>query len=387
MFYFNLYLTLIVISPGLLLVFLNLYYGQKIEKNQQKFLIIQARITSILKELISIFPMLKIFNLSNWANKRFEKANDDYYSTAMDFIRISSLNISFNTFITGIPIILFIIFGGDLVIRGGLSVGTFTAFLSYISMFFAPISQLSSFWNLYKSSIPAIDRIKEIMDAEIEKVDGEVLNLKNGTITFENVDFAYENNPILKGFNAQFNKGLNYIVGENGAGKSTIMQLICGLHKADKGEIRIDKQNIDNLQQKSLLEHVSIVFSNPYLFKGSVYENIIVGNLRAGRGDVEDVCKLVELDAFIDSKDEGYGYDIGEAGQLLSSGERQKLALARALIRRTPILLLDEATKSIDEETRKIMNNTIKKIQDKKTIIIITHNLSEIETRSNIIKI
>jgi ABC-type bacteriocin/lantibiotic exporter with double-glycine peptidase domain len=387
MLHFNVYLTLITISPGLLFVVLNLYFGRKIEKNQKKFLVIQSKITSILKELISILPMIKVFNLNIWANNKFKNINNEYYSTSMGFTKISSANGSFNSFVIAVPTILFIVFGGEMVIKGELSIGTFTAFLSYISMFFTPISQFSSFWNLYKSSTPAVDRIKEVMDMEIEEKGGEKLNLKDGTIVFEDVDFAYGDKVILRGFDAEFYKGLNYIVGDNGAGKSTIMQLVCGILSPNKGKITIDGQDISKLQQKSLFDHISVVFSNPYLFKGSIYENVIVGNLKAEKSDVEDVCRLVELDAFIKSNEDGYDYDVGEAGQLLSSGERQKMALARALIRKTPILLLDEATKSIDEDARKVMNNTIKKIQNEKTIIIITHNSSEIESPSNIINL
>ncbi|MDR1820619.1 MAG: ABC transporter ATP-binding protein/permease [Methanobrevibacter sp.] len=387
MLHFNIYLTLITISPGLLFMVLNLYFGKKIEKNQTKFLMIQAKILSILKELISIFPMIKVFNLNTWANDKFRKVNEEYYSTSMGFTKISSANASFNSFVVAIPTILFIIFGGDMVLKGTLSIGIFTAFLSYISMFFAPISQFSSFWNMYKSSTPAIDRIKEIIDKDIKETSYEKLNFKDGTISFEDVDFAYGEKIILKDFNNQFYKGLNYLVGDNGTGKSTIMQLICGILTSDKGKITIDGQNINNIEQKNLFNHISIVFSNPYLFKGSIYENIIVGNLNAEKSDVEEVCNLVELEDFIKNHEEGYDYDVGESGQLLSSGERQKVALARALINKKPILLLDEAMKSIDEETRKTMNSVLKKIQNNKTIIIITHNLSEIEKPSNIIKI
>jgi ABC-type bacteriocin/lantibiotic exporter with double-glycine peptidase domain len=331
--------------------------------------------------------MIKVFNLNNWANNKFKKVNEEYYSTSMSFTKISSANASFNSFVVAIPTILFIIFGGEMVLKGTLSIGTFTAFLSYISMFFAPISQFSSFWNMYKSSTPAIDRIKEIMDRETEKTGDEKLNFKEGIISFEDVDFAYGEKIILKDFNKQFYKGLNYLVGDNGTGKSTIMQLICGILTPDKGKITIDGQNIGNVDQKNLFNRISIVFSNPYLFKGSIYENIIVGNLNAERSDVEEVCKLVELEDFIKNHEEGYDYDVGESGQLLSSGERQKVALARALVNKKPILLLDEAMKSIDEETRRTMNSVLKKIQNSKTIIIITHNLSEIEKSSNIIKI
>jgi len=387
MLHFNIYLTLITVSPGLLFVVLNLYFGKKIEKNQTKFLMIQAKITSVLKELISIFPMIKVFNLNEWADYKFRKINNEYFSISMGFTKISAANISFNSFVVAVPIILFIIFGGGMVVEGFLSIGTFAAFLSYISMFFSPISQFSSFWNLYKSSKPAISRIKDIMDREIEELGNGRLNFKEGTIIFEDVDFAYGDNIILKDFNCQFYRGLNYLVGDNGVGKSTLMQLICGILTPDKGKVIIDGQNISTISQKNLFDYISVVFSNSYLFKGSIYENIIVGNLDADKTEIEEVCKLVELDTFIKNNESGYDYDVGESGQLLSSGERQKVALARALINKNPILLLDEAMKSIDEDTRKIMNNVLKKLQNTKTIIIITHNLSEIEKSSNLIKI
>jgi ABC-type bacteriocin/lantibiotic exporter with double-glycine peptidase domain len=343
---------------------------------------IQAKIIFILKELISIFPMIKVFNLNDWANNKFKKVNNEYYSTSMRFTKISSANASLNSFVIAIPTILFIIFGGKMVLKGTLSIGTFTAFLSYISMFFSPISQFSSFWNLYKSSTPAIDRIKEIIDTETEKTNNEKLNFKNGTITFENVNFAYGEKIILKKFNAQFYKGLNYIVGDNGTGKSTIMQLICGILIPNKGKIMIDGQNIIKIEQKNLFDHISIVFSNPYLFKGSIYENIIVGSLKAEKSDVDEVCKLVELDTFIKNN---YNYDVGESGQLLSSGERQKVALARVLISKNPILLLDEATRSVDHESKKAINDVIEKIKCNKTILVVTHDLKEIKPNNNIV--
>lgn len=387
MSYLNLYLALVTISPCVLFIFLNLYLGKKIELNQKKVLTIYGAIFALLKELFSIIPVIKAYNLNNWACEKLENINNDYYSNSMIFTKISSVNASLNNLFSAVPVILFIVIGGRMVIDGSLTIGTFTAFLSYISMFFTPISQISSYWALYKSSTPAIDRINEVMDMEIEKREGGNLNIQEGEIVFKDVEFAYNQNIILKNFNVHFKKGLNYIIGENGAGKSTIIQLICGLYLPNKGEIMIDNQNISEIRQKNLFENISVVFSNPYLFSGSIYENIIIGNLGANKNDVVDVCKLVELESFIEKQQEGYEYNIGESGQLLSSGERQKIALARALIKKSPILLLDEATKSINEETRKSMNKTLNKIKNQRTIVVVTHNLAEIETDSNIIKL
>ncbi|MDR3292273.1 MAG: ABC transporter ATP-binding protein/permease, partial [Methanobrevibacter sp.] len=379
MFYINFYLTIIIISPCILFLFLNLYMGKRIEFYESKVLKINGDLSSFLKEFLSVSLMLKVFNLKNWIAKKFENRNNDYYGMSLVSGKISALNYSINFVFFAVVIILFIILGGKMVINNSITIGTFTAFLTYINMFFSPLAQFSLLWTDYKSSLPAIDRVKEIYDIKVEESGDQKLNLTKGEINFNKVDFAYENNKILNNFNAKFNKGLNYIVGENGAGKSTIMQLICGLYKVDSGEITFDEQDINTLDSENLLNHIATVFSYPYLFKGSIYENILVGNLKANKDDVVDVCKLVELDTFINSKKEGHDYDVGEAGQFLSSGEGQKVALARALIKNSPILLLDEATKSIDEETRNVMNKTIRKIKEEKTIIIITHNSSEIE--------
>ncbi|MDR2544828.1 MAG: ABC transporter ATP-binding protein/permease [Methanobrevibacter sp.] len=356
MFYFNFYLTVVIVSPCILFLFLNVYMGKKIEIYESKVLKINGVLSSFLKEFLSVFLMLKVFNLKDWVNKKFEGKNKEYYNMSLKSGKVMASNYSLNFIFFALVITLFIIFGGRMVIDDSVTIGTFTAFLTYINMFFSPMAQISLLWSEYKSSLPVIDRINEIKEIKIENLGDKKLNITNGEIFFNNVDFSHENNKILENFTVQFSRGLNYIVGDNGTGKSTIMQLICGLYNVNEGEITIDKQNIDSLDPESLLNNIAIVFSYPYLFKGSIYENILVGNLEASKEEIDEVCRLVELDEFISSKEEGYDYDVGEAGQFLSSGEGQKVALARAIIKNSPILLLDEVTKSIDEETRNILS-------------------------------
>jgi ABC-type bacteriocin/lantibiotic exporter with double-glycine peptidase domain len=309
---------------------------------------------------------------------------DNYYGISLNYTKISSLNSSLSSLILGVPVVLLITFGGYMVMDGSISLGTFTAFLSYTTIFFSPISQLSSIWTSYKSSLPAFDRLKAIYDMEPEVgVDNEI-TVNEGIITFENVWFSYDNRDILKGFNATFKPGLNYIVGDNGTGKSTILKLICALYPVDKGCIKVDGQNIDEIKRDGLISNISMIFSDPYLFDGTIYENLRIGNFNATEEDIIRVSKLVKIHEFIESTPDKYKTQVGEDGLMLSSGEKQKIALARAVLKNSPIILLDEVTKSIDKDSREAINNAIKNLMVDKTVIIVTHNSSEIEDNSNI---
>jgi ABC-type bacteriocin/lantibiotic exporter with double-glycine peptidase domain len=383
----NYKLALIVMSPVVLFALSSAIFGKRMEKIQKAFLTVNASIYSFLKENLSIIPLVKVFNLESWSQNRFNHQIDDYYGISLNYTKVSSLNSSLSSLILGVPIVLLITFGGYMVIGGTISLGTFTAFLSYTSIFFSPISQLSSIWTSYKSSLPAFDRLKEIYDMEGENGVDNVIAIKKGVITFENVYFSYDNRIILKEFNATFIPGLNYIVGDNGTGKSTILKLICSLYPADKGNIKIDGQDINRIKRNSLIKNVSMIFSDPYLFDGSIYENIRIGNLDATKEEIIAVSKIVKVHDFIESTTNKYNTEVGENGLMLSSGEKQKIALARAILKDSPIILLDEVTKSIDKDSRDAINDVITDLMAEKTVIIVTHNINEINVNSNIIRL
>ncbi len=387
MLFLNPQLALIVMIPVLFISLSSSFFGNRLERKQKASLVRIASLYSLLKENLSMIPLIKVFGLEMWSRNKFCEQLNDYCDISLDCTKNSSLTTSIGTLIYGMPVILLILFGGPMVIQGSLSLGTFTAFMSYVALFFSPLSQLSYLWTSYKSSAPSFDRVNEIFQLEQDSNGNKRLIVSDGIIRFDNVWFSYDNKYILKGFNATFAKGLNYIVGDNGTGKSTILKLLCTLYPVDKGHITIDGHEITDIKRNDLRKNISMIFSDPYLFDGSIYENIHIGDLAASREEVIHAARLVCAHEFISSSPKGYETNIGENGLKLSSGEKQKIALARAILKNSPIILLDEVTKSIDAESRKLFDDVLMRLKNDKTIIIITHNLSDIRSNSNVVHI
>jgi ATP-binding cassette subfamily B protein/subfamily B ATP-binding cassette protein MsbA len=373
----NLRLSLIVSSPVLLFVLSSRFFGNRIKVQQKRSLEKIASVHSFLKEALSSLLLLKALNLEEWSGKKFDDSMDGYYEASLGVTKTSALSSSIGSLIYGVPMILLFVFGGFEVINGSLTIGTLTAFMGYTGMFFSPISRLSSLWNSYKSSSAALERVEEIF--ELKKEDGnKPLEVREGRIEFLNVSFSYGDKRVLENFSAEFEKGLNYIIGENGTGKTTILKLICALYLPGSGEIRIDGESIADVRKRDLRENIAMVFSDPYLFDLSVYENIILGRTTASREEVIEASKLARAHEFIERLPDGYETMVGESGYRLSSGEQQRIALARAILKNAPVMLLDEVTKSIDPESKQAILSSIRSLKGK-TVLYVTHDMSEVE--------
>jgi ABC-type bacteriocin/lantibiotic exporter with double-glycine peptidase domain len=380
----NIYLALIVISPIILFAISSWYFGGKIKIYQRPALNSNADMHSFLKSSYSIIPLTKVFGLQNWIFRKFELLVDKFNAASLNVVKITSLNSSANLLILGIPSLLVLSFGSIMVLNGTISLGIFTAFMAYIGLFFSPIQQLSNLWASFKSSQASYDRVEEIGLLKSDRFGDK--NFKNSPrkIEFEGVWFSYDDRYVLKNFNATFTCGRNYLIGENGSGKTTVIKLLCRLYLPDRGRILMDNLDLAMINQENFKSLVSIVFADELFVDGTIYENIHIGNLSASREKVIQAAKKSNLHDSVMKLPKRYETDIKEAGLNLSSGEKQKIALARVILRDPPVIVLDEFTRSIDIESKKSIFSVIREMEEK-IIIIITHEISDCEDNSNII--
>jgi len=295
--------------------------------------------------------------------------------------------------------------GGDLLAgAGGLSVGTLSAFVTYATGIFEPISSIARIFADLQSSQAAAERVITMMEtepeisdtAEVEAEFGDNFHPKRenwpeirGDITFENVSFQYKGGEkVLKNFNLSVKAGETIaLVGETGSGKSTIVNLICRFYEPTEGRILIDGVDYRQRSQLWLQSHLGYVLQQPHLFSGTIRDNIRYGRLDATDAEVEEAARMVNAEEFIFSFEKGYDTDVGEGGNRLSTGQKQLISFARALIANPAIFVLDEATSSVDTETEMKIQQAIQKTLDGRTSFIIAHRLSTVRTADRILVI
>ena len=377
-------IAMIVLSPVFLFIISSWYFGDKIRAVQKPALDSNASLQSFLKEAYSIIPLIKVFRLENWINGKYDRKLTAYTDSSVDVVKVISMSSTISMLIYGVPSILVLTLGSMAVMQNTMTIGTLTAFMGYVALFFSPIQQLSSLWNNFKSSQASYDRVNDLLELKTDMSNNKPFSIVKGEIQFEGVWFSYDDRTILKDFNVTFAHGRNFVIGENGSGKTTLIKLLCGLYVPDRGRIVIDGYDLRQMSRDYLWTSVSVVFSDALIFDGTIYENILLGNLSATKDDVFRAAKKAELHDFIMKLPKQYNTDVGESGLNLSSGEKQKIALARVILRDSPIIIFDEFTRSIDAESKKSIYSVIRQLANK-TIIIITHDLNDIEKNSKVV--
>ncbi len=351
-----------------------------------------AVVTSRLEESISGMKEIQSFTREQDAMETFRQANIADLQANVQAGRLFALAMPAVQIIGSIGTCLVLWFGGVFALSGGITVGLVVAFLLYVTRFFRPIMELTMFFNTVQSSMAAAERIFETLDTKPEIVDAEnsiELSDVKGEIVFDNVTFGYDpDNPVLKGVNIHVKPGETLaIVGPTGAGKSTLVKLLSRFYEPQYGAIKVDGYDVRNVTQNSLHRQMGVVLQEPFLFSGTIMENIKYGKLHATEDEVKNVAKMVGAHNFIIGFPQGYETNVGERGTRLSVGQRQLLSFARALLRDSPILILDEATSSIDPYTELKIKKGLSVLLKGRTTLAIAHRLSTVRNADKIIAV
>ncbi|MCL1792296.1 MAG: ABC transporter ATP-binding protein/permease [Oscillospiraceae bacterium] len=293
-------------------------------------------------------------------------------------------------FLTSLGTVIVVGFGGYLAMGGHMTAPDIIAFLMYLGIFYGPLAVLSRLFEDVQLAYAGASRIFEVLDAKSEitdSPDAKILEKCEGKIEFDEVCFHYnEDEPVLKNISFAAEPGqMIAVVGPTGVGKTTIVSLIERFYDPQGGSIKIDGENIKNLTVESLRSHISMVLQDVFLFNGTIAENIAYSVKEATREQIEEAAKIACADEFISQMPDGYETLIGERGIRLSGGQKQRLSIARAVLRNTPILILDEATSSVDMETELQIQQAIENLAGSRTVIVIAHRLSTIISADQII--
>tara|TARA_B100000212_G_scaffold113783_1_gene84811 strand:+ start:6809 stop:8608 length:1800 start_codon:yes stop_codon:yes gene_type:complete len=392
LFIINIKFTILVLVIIPISGFFSYKVGQSIRRKSKRTSIQSAGILNIIKETLNNIKIVKIFNLENTENKNFIKENNKYFNLIFNQSKLAHLLTPINETIGLIVGILLIWFGGISVLEDGTMKSE--DFIKFILLLFAmlqPIRKLANVNVLFQNGIAAAERVFTIFDNE-DKIKESNTPVKidsfKKSINFKNVNFKYENNnnTILEDINFEIIKGQTIaIVGKSGAGKTTLTDLLPRFYDPTEGDIFVDSLNLKDLALKDLRNLFGIVTQNVILFNDTIRNNIIQGNENASDADITKAIKSSNLEDLIDKLDHGLDTYIGENGVKLSGGEKQRLSIARALIKNPDILILDEATASLDSESEKKVHAAIDNIIIDRTVIIIAHRLSTIVNANKIL--
>lgn len=400
----NFKLAIISLSVVPILAIVSLYFQQKILKAFRKVRKINSRITGAFNEGISGAITTKTLVREEENLNEFKMLTGEMFSYSVKAAIYSSIYLPIVLTLGSIGTGLALWFGGRGVIMESIGYGTLVLFVSYTIQFFEPVRELARIFAEFQSAQASAERVLSLIETEPEITDseeilnqhGDVFNPKKenwqeikGDITFKNVSFSYKDGEkILQNFNLSVKPGESIaLVGETGSGKSTIVNLLCRFYEPVEGEILIDGVNYKKRSQAWLQSNLGYVLQTPHLFSGTVGNNIRYGKLSATDDEIIKAAKLVNAHEFIMKLEKGYDTEVGEGGSRLSTGEKQLISFARAIIANPRIFVLDEATSSVDTETEKIIQNAIQKVLQGRTSFIIAHRLSTIRSADRILVI
>lgn len=388
----NIRLALVSLVAIPLIAFLTKWISTHTRKGfreQQKNLGI---LNGFIEETITGQRVVKAYGKEQNEFIRFEKANRELQSAAIFAQTFALVLAPLTNFVNNVSLVIVIGTGGFMAVKGLVTVGTIAAFLGYVQQFTRPLNQIANLYNFIQSALAGAERVFEILD-EVPEIDDNIntssLDDMNGEVIFNNVCFSYESDvPVLKNVSFHAKSGQTIaLVGPTGAGKTTIVNLLTRFYDIDSGSITIDNHEIRDVQKSSLRRQLGIVLQDTYLFSESVMENIRYGRLDATDEDIFNAAKLSNADDFIRHLPQGYNTPLSERGSNLSQGQRQLLAIARAALANPKILILDEATSSVDTRTEMHIQEALLRLMKGRTAFVIAHRLSTIRNADQVLVI
>lgn len=359
-------------------------------KNQQKYL---GLVNGHVEEMYSGHDIVKAFNREKESEKVFTEYNDKLCEAAWKSQFISGIMRPGTILIGNLAYVAVCLLGGFLAINGKVSIGDIQAFIQYVRNFNHPVSQLASIINQLQSTAAAAERIFELIDedeeVDLDKAPAAHIDADNakGHVSFENVSFGYKKGePVINGFSFDAKPGQRIaIVGHTGAGKTTIVKLLMRFYELDGGRIFIDDTDITDLSRENLRELFGMVLQDTWLYNDTIRENIRYGNREATDEQIEEAARAAHIDHFIKTQPKGYDMEINEEASNISAGQKQLLTIARAFLADAPILILDEATSSVDTRTESLIQKAMANLMHGRTSFIIAHRLSTIKDADHIL--
>jgi ABC-type multidrug transport system fused ATPase/permease subunit len=348
-----------------------------------------ANVLAYLAENIAGIRVVQGFGRQGPAAAEFRRVNAEYREANMRTVRLAGIYFPGVEFLAALGTALILWFGGRRVLDGDLTIGVMVAFVGYLSSFFDPIQQLSQLYNTFQSAMAALEKILGVLETGPQLTDSPgatPLPADRGDVALEGVTFGYGGDPVIHDVSLRFAAGETVaLVGATGAGKSTLAKLVARFYDPDQGVVRLDGRDLRTVTQASLRAQLGIVPQEGFLFSGTVSENLRFGRPDATDGDLREACRAVGALGFIEALPDGFDTEIQERGARLSAGQRQLLSFARALVADPRLLILDEATSSVDLRTEARIERALSTLLAGRTAIVIAHRLSTIRRADRIV--
>ena len=390
MFFMDVKLSFVTLSVLPVLIYGTFLFRKKVRESYRDVRLHLARLNSYMQEHITGMNVVQIFRKEKDEMKRFSNINNDYRQANIRSIFYYAIFYPGVELLSSIAVGLIVWYGGGEIIRGSMTIGVLFAFIQYTEMFFRPIRDLSEKYNIMQTAMASSERIFKLLDNKtfVKNPENPVkLERVNGEIEFKNVWFAYNDEDyVLKDISFKINPGETVaIVGHTGAGKTSIINILTRFYDINKGSIFVDGINISTMDKKELRKYISIVLQDVFLFSGTIKTNINMDNEEIPNDKIIESSNFVGANRFIDTLPAQYDEIVKERGATLSVGQKQLISFARALAYDPKILVLDEATSSVDTETETLIQKAIENLLVGRTAIVIAHRLSTIQTADKII--